>query len=110
MRRLRMALHAKALRMALLMTLCTEALRTQLHTEALPMEALHTITLRAALYTEALRTIALHVEALHATLYIITSIWRVFFCQVRQGFHVFMHTPTSGSGEGRLVLATVVWF
>lgn len=57
------------------------------------MEALHTITLHTALYTEALRTIALRVEALHATLYIITSIWRVFFCQARQGFHVLMHTP-----------------
>ena len=36
-------------------------------------------------------------QALYATLYIITSIWCVnlacIFCQVRQGFHVSMHTP-----------------
>ena len=39
-------------------------------------------------------------QALYATLYIITSVWCVdlacFFCEVRQGFHVFMHTPKPG--------------
>ena len=75
-----------------IITLCTA-----LYTEAL------CIALRTTLYTEAPRikaldTKALRMQALYATLYIITSIWCVdlacFFCEVRQGFHVFMHTST----------------